>query len=238
MTTTPPPPSSADPTDAGPLTSTDHRAFAFLDHVNSGLRQCLCTLARHGVALRRDAPERARLLLDTVRPWPLYKGGQFLFDLMEWEDLMVDGDPPPLMSTERMVAACTLPVQLMAAAATEKVPTVAKLVPGQRTTAALDLPLRLLAVTARSTLLGVAQDLTDLLGPRATDDDAGYATDPEPVTDYTVTELPPLEAGFYLYEDVVLGALSALGPLLADHAPPDPAPSAPLMTPVPAPDGP
>ncbi|WP_251095709.1 hypothetical protein [Streptomyces sp. Caat 7-52] len=219
MTTTPPPP--ADPTATGPLTPTDHRAFAFLGHVNSSLRQCLCTLARHGVALRRDAPERARLLLDTVRPWPLYKGGQFLFDLMEWEDLMVDGGPPPVMATERIVSACTLPVQLIAAA-TEEAPGVAKLVPGQRTTAALDLPLRLLTTTARSTLLSAAQDLTDLLGPRAApDDDAGYATDPEPVTDDTSTELPPLEAGFYLYEDIALGALSVLGPLLADHAPTD-----------------
>ncbi|WP_405448615.1 hypothetical protein OG399_17695 [Streptomyces achromogenes] len=222
MTTTPPPPPPADPTAAGPLTPTDHRAFAFLGHVNSSLRQCLCTLARHGVALRRDTPERARLLLDTVRPWPLYKGGQFLFDLMEWEDLMVDGDPPPVMPTERIVAACTLPVQLIAATTAEEAPEVTKLVPGQRTTAALDLPLRLLATTARSTLLGAAQDITDLLGPRATpDDDAGYATDPGPVTDDTVTELPPLEAGFYLYEDIALGALSVLGPLLADHAPTD-----------------
>jgi hypothetical protein len=221
VTTTTPPP--ADPTAAGPLTPTDHRAFAFLGQVNSSLRQFLCTLARHGVALRRDTPERAGVLLDTVRPWPLYKGGQFLFDLMEWEDLMVDGDPPPLMPTERIVSACALPVQLIAGA-TKEAPGVAKLVPGQRTTAALDLPLRLLATTARTTLLGAAQDLTDLLGPRATpDDDAGYATDPEPVTDETVTELPPLEAGFYLYEDIALGALAVLGPLLADHAPADPA---------------
>ncbi|MGW3458875.1 hypothetical protein ACWDE9_04510 [Streptomyces olivaceoviridis] len=230
MTTTPPPPPPppADPTAAGPLTPTDHRAFAFLGHVNSSLRQCLCTLARHGVAVRRDAPERARLLLDTVRPWPLYKGGQFLFDLMEWEDLMVDGDPPPVMSTERIVAACTLPVQLVAAA-TEEAPVVTRLVPGQRTTAALDLPLRLLTTTARSTLLSAAQDLTDLLGPGAApdpDDDAGYATDPDPATDDTGAELPPLEAGFYLYEDIALGALSVLGPLLADHAPTDPAPPA------------
>ncbi|MYR57044.1 hypothetical protein GTY54_12650 [Streptomyces sp. SID625] len=226
MTTTPPPPPSADPTATGPLTPTDHRALAFLDHVNGSLRQCLCTLARHGVALRRATPERARILLDTVRPWPLYKGGQFLFDLMEWEDLMVDGDPPPVMPTERIVSACTLPVQLFAAA-TQEAPGMTKLVPGQRTTAALDLPLRLLATTARSTLLGAAQDLTDLLGPSATPDDgAGYATDPEPVTDDTVTELPPLEAGFYLYEDIALGALSVLGPLLADHAPTDPTPSA------------
>lgn len=224
MTTTTPPP--ADPTAVGPLTPTDHRAFAFLGQVNSSLRQCLCTLARHGVALRRDAPERARLLLDTVRPWPLYKGGQFLFDLMEWEDLMVDGDPPPVMPTERIVSACTLPVQLIAGA-TEEAPGVAKLVPGQRTTAALDLPLRLLTTTARTTLLGAAQDLIDLLGPRtAPDDDAGYATDPEPATEDTVAELPPLEAGFYLYEDIALGALSVLGPLLADHAPADSATSA------------
>ncbi|MFG2354791.1 hypothetical protein [Streptomyces sp. NPDC048521] len=226
MTTTPPPPPSADPTATGPLTPTDHRAFAFLGHVNSSLRQCLCTLARHGVALRHHTPERARLLLDTVRPWPLYKGGQFLFDLMEWEDLMVDGDPPPVMPAERIVSACTLPVQLLAAA-TEEAPGVTKLVPGQRTTAALDLPLRLLTTTARNTLLGAAQDLTDLLGPRAAhDDDAGYATDPEPVTEDTVAELPPLEAGFYLYEDIALGALSVLGPLLADHAPTDSATSA------------
>ncbi|MEU3412691.1 MULTISPECIES: hypothetical protein [unclassified Streptomyces] len=228
MTTTPPPPPPADTTEPGPLTSTDHRAFAFLGHVNNGLRQCLCTLARHGVALRRDAPERARILLDTVRPWPLYKGGQFLFDLMEWEDLMVDGDPPPVMSTERIVAACTLPVQLIAAA-TEETPVATKLVPGQRMTAALDLPLRLLATSARGTLLNAAQDLTDLLGPRPDpdpDDDAGHATGPEPVADDTVTELPPLEAGFYLYEDIALGVLSVLGPLLADHAPTEPAPSA------------
>jgi hypothetical protein len=31
--------------------------------------------------------------------------------------------------------------------------------------------------------------------------------------------LPPLEAGFHLYEDITLGALTVLGPLLADHAP-------------------
>ncbi|WP_030342525.1 hypothetical protein [Streptomyces sp. NRRL S-1022] len=226
MTTTSPPPS--DPTATGPLTPTDHRAFAFLGHVNSGLRRCLCTLARHGVALRREAPERARLLLDTVRPWPLYKGGQFLFDLMEWEDLMVDGAPPPVMPTERIVSACTLPVQLIAAA-TEEAPAAARLVPGQRTTAAFDLPLRLLTSTARSALLGAAQDLTDLLGtpahPTGAGGDTAHIADTAPDPEGTEAELPPLEAGFYLYEDVVLGALAVLGPLLADHAPTDSASS-------------
>ncbi|MFF8030981.1 MULTISPECIES: hypothetical protein [unclassified Streptomyces] len=219
-TTTPPPP--ADPA-AGPLTPTDHRAFAFLGQVNGCLRQCLCTLARHGVALRRHDPERARELLDAVRPWPLYKGGQFLFDLMEWEDLMVDGDPPPLMPAERIRSACTLPVQWLAVA-TAEAPAATGSVPGRRTAAALDLPLRLLAATARTAVLGAAQDLTDLLGTPVTeagaDDGSGHdVTGPEAGAEGTDAELPPLEAGFYLYEDVILGALAVLGPLLADRAP-------------------
>ncbi|MFF8291003.1 hypothetical protein ACF068_17485 [Streptomyces sp. NPDC016309] len=224
-TTTPPPP--ADPAATGPLTPTDHRALAFLDQVNHCLRQCLCTLARHGVALRRHAPERARLLLDTIRPWPFYKGGQFLFDLMEWEDLMVDGDPPPLMPTERIVSTCSLPVQWIAAA-TAETPDAMRLVPGQRTAAALGLPLRLLVTTARTAVLGAAQDLTDLLGTPTTRDDTGLATAPESAAEGTDAELPPLEAGFYLYEDIALGALIVLGPLLAGHAP-----TTPLQSPGP-----
>ncbi|MEU3862039.1 hypothetical protein AB0F03_32545 [Streptomyces sp. NPDC028722] len=232
-TATPRPP--AGPTDTGPLTPTDHRAFAFLGQVNSSLRQCLCTLARHGVALRRDSPERARLLLDTVRPWPLYKGGQFLFDLMEWEDLMVDGEPPPVLPTERIVSAATFPVQWLAAA-TSEAPAATRAVPGQRTAAALDLPLRLLATTARTAFLGAAQDLTDLLGTPTPRPGAEDDTDPGPgpgPAQPTAPEPPPLEAGFYLYEDVILGTLTVLGPLLSDHAPSgsedvpsDPAPSA------------
>lgn len=223
MTTTTAPPPADDTT--GPPAPTDYRAFAFLGQVNSCLRQCLCTLARHGVALRRREPERSRVLLDTVRPWPLYKGGQFLFDLMEWEDLMVDGEPPPLMSAERIVSACTLPVQWLAAA-TAEAPTAAKMIPGQRTAAALDLPLRLLATTARAALQGAANDLTDLLGTPAAqgeaDDDTQYDTAAEADADAEGTEAepPPLEAGFYLYEDIILGALVVLGPLLAEHAPP------------------
>ncbi|MET9733481.1 hypothetical protein ABZZ79_23350 [Streptomyces sp. NPDC006458] len=247
MTTTENPPPPADTTAAGPLTPTDHRALAFIGQVNCSLRACLCTTARHGVALRRGDPERARALLDTVRPWPLYKGGQFLFDLMEWEDLMVDGDLPPLVPAEKIVAACTLPVQWLAAA-TADAPAATRLVPGQRTAAALDLPLRLLASTARTAFLGAAQDLTDLLGTPGAGEASGPATTPEPEPEAeprpesesgsesgsgserepgapaTETELPPLEAGFYLYEDIVLGSLVVLGPLLAEHAPPDTTP--------------
>ncbi|MHB9860802.1 hypothetical protein [Streptomyces sp. YIM S03343] len=227
MTTTAPTPPPAEPTDTGPLTSTDHRAFAFLGQVNSCLRQCLCTLARHGVALRLHEPERARVLLDTVRPWPFYKGGQFLFDLMEWEDLMLDGEPPPLMPPERIISTFTLPVHWIAAA-TAQAPGAAKLIPGQRIATALDLPLRLLVATARTAFQGAAQDLTDLLSPQTPhtgpDDTAPEPTpEAEPETsaadEHADVEPPPLQAGFYLYEDITLGALVVLGPLLADHAP-------------------
>ncbi|MFI9158820.1 NHL domain-containing protein [Kitasatospora aureofaciens] len=74
--------------------------------------------------------------------------------------------------------------------------------------------------TARAALEGAADDLTRLL-PRpfpAPPSEAALPEDPE--------DLPPLEAGFYLYQDVVLGALVILGPLLAAHAPPPERPGA------------
>lgn len=64
---------------------------------NLWLRSLLCTLARRGTKVRQAEPERAATLLTELAPWPWFKGGQFLFDLMEWEDFMVDGPPPPLL---------------------------------------------------------------------------------------------------------------------------------------------
>lgn len=66
---------------------------------NQWTRSVLCTLARRGVALRRREPARADALIDAVSTWPWFKAGQFLFDLMEWEDFMVDGEPPPVIPT-------------------------------------------------------------------------------------------------------------------------------------------
>jgi hypothetical protein len=66
---------------------------------NAWLRAVLCTLARRGVAYRQADPRRAQEILRTLAPLPYYKGGQFLFDLMEWEDFMLDGPPPPIVPT-------------------------------------------------------------------------------------------------------------------------------------------
>ena len=80
------------------LTPEDIAKLLFLQRGNEGLRAVLCTLARQGVAFRRANPDRTRLLCEKLAVYPLYKGGQFLFDLMEWEDFMLDGPPPALVS--------------------------------------------------------------------------------------------------------------------------------------------
>ena len=105
MTTTEPPPHLA-----------DEQVRKALAAANHWTRAALCTLARHGAALRRDDPDRARDVLDTLAPWPPYKGGQFLFDLLEWEDFMLDGEPPPLLPLEQALTAAGLPLKWLRAA--------------------------------------------------------------------------------------------------------------------------
>src|SRR4051794_30559001 len=74
-------------------------ALRTLERGNTWLRTILCTLARQGVAFRQSYPERCQQILQILSGLPLYKGGQFLFDLFEWEDFMLDGPPPdPLAS--------------------------------------------------------------------------------------------------------------------------------------------
>ena len=67
-------------------------------------RAALCTLARRGVAFRAAEPERAAKWLDQLSRHPLFKGGQFLFDLLEWEDFMLDGPPPPIIDEAEVLA--------------------------------------------------------------------------------------------------------------------------------------
>lgn len=82
-----------------PLTDGDLVALAAVVRGNDWTRSVLCTLARRGVGLRQREPARAQALIDAVSTWPWFKAGQFLFDLMEWEDFMVDGEPPAVLPT-------------------------------------------------------------------------------------------------------------------------------------------
>ena len=78
----------------------DVALLRLLQAQNAVLRTALCTLARRGVAFRRHEPERALAWIEALAPYPVFKAGQFLFDLMEWEDFMLDGAPPPLGETQ------------------------------------------------------------------------------------------------------------------------------------------
>jgi hypothetical protein len=132
------------------------------------LRVLLCTVARHGVALRLSAPARAQAWLDQLASHPYFKGGQsyfkggqFVFDLLEWEDFMLDGDAPPLLDADAAGAALD------------------RIAQGLRSIAA--------AIDAEQVATVHA-----IFGARADED------------------LPPLESGFYLFHDVVLGAIALI----------------------------
>ena len=88
---------TAQPADDTPWGAADLQLLATIRHHDLGLRSVLCTLARHGVALRQAQPKRAQAWLDELAAHPLYKGGQFLFDLLEWEDFMLDSEAPPTL---------------------------------------------------------------------------------------------------------------------------------------------
>ena len=100
---------------------------------------------------------------------PVYKGGQFLFDLLEWEDFMLNGPAPPIVST-------TLDARAL-----------------RRVAAAL--------TSVQSYLDGAVQatPVADVIASVVVIDDQ---------------DLPPIEPGFYLYQDVVLGIVSSTLPLM------------------------
>lgn len=72
----------------------DESVIAWIGQANTKIRIALCALARSGKALMRDEPERGRELLEAVYPNPIYKGMRVQFDLLEIEDLMLDGPLP------------------------------------------------------------------------------------------------------------------------------------------------
>ncbi|NUS66147.1 MAG: hypothetical protein HOQ46_21175 [Saccharothrix sp.] len=186
----------------------DRAALGFADGINARLREVLCTLARRGVAIRQDDPRRARQILDALAPWPFYKGGQFLFDLLEWEDFMIDGEPPPILSRATFGALLDLPVSWVDAAFTA----IDTHAPEPLRPIIANPPVRWLTATAQSTLHGVVRGLTGFVRPSGAPDTDRGADD----------ALPPLQGGFYLYEDVVLGLFDLIGARLPRVAGPQP----------------
>ena len=75
------------------LTAADLALIGFARARDLELRAGLSTLARLGVVLRRADPDRAEALIAAFEAHPFYKAGQTVFDLLEWEDFMLDGAP-------------------------------------------------------------------------------------------------------------------------------------------------
>lgn len=141
------------------LSAEEAQLLASVARGNEWLRAVLCTLARRGVAYRQANPRRAQEMLRTLAPLPYYKGGQFLFDLMEWEDFMLDGPPPPIVPTTLDARSLSRVTEL---------------------------------------LVAVQQHLDGSL-----DGGSGPRKPAQALVDDD--NLPPLEPGLYLYQDVVLG---------------------------------
>lgn len=154
------------------LQSEDLATLSEIQRSSEWLRAILCTLARRGVAFRQAHAARAQQILQILAPLPLYKGGQFLFDLMEWEDFMLDGISPDVVPT-------TLDARSL-----------------RRISVLLN--------SLKSSLDGAFAD--DNLQPLRLEVSPPTAQD---------QNLPPLEAGFYLYQDVVLGLFISAGTPLA-----------------------
>lgn len=134
----------------GPLTPVDRKLLAALEGHNLVQRGALCTFARIGILWRRTQPERTRVWLEQLEPYPFYKAGQFLFDLLEVEDFMLDGPPPPSISAAELAV--------------------------------------------------IAQRVAKLTGIEV----------PMFSISLMFDALPPLEPGFYLYRDAILGVLFVL----------------------------
>ena len=144
---------------ADSLQPQDVKLLQSLKEGGQWLRAVLCTLARRGVALRRASPERAQAVLEALATFPYYKGGQFLFDLLELEDFMLDGPPSEILPTT-------------------------------------------LDAGSLQRVAGALNAVKQMLDGQAAVIDTGSA---EITGGSMIGELPPLEAGFYLYQDVVLG---------------------------------
>jgi Lamin Tail Domain len=181
---------------------------------NAWVRGLACTLARRGVAFRQADAARSRALLDALSTWPAYRAGQLLFDLLELEDFMVDGEQPDVVLT-------TLPP-----AALHRLGELLRAVQRYLDGAQPDRVAIAVAPAALQRVTGLLRAVKRHLDGALRGHDGQVAAPHPPPADLAAT-LPPLEAGFYLYDDVVLGLwASTRAPAARD---PPPAPSGPAV---------
>jgi hypothetical protein len=191
---------------------TDAHLIKQIQQATSGAARLLCTLARRGKALERDQPQRAQFLLDAVHTHPLYKGGRLTFDMLEIEDLILEGSSISSMNTTELN-------QLLASSAHRLVETLQQMGSVQQTmrTPAGKPSSEADVQTSRDLTEAKDEPLTAILIPRLS---FGPADNEEVVTPQSLDNHergepmqsePELLASDYLYDYVVLGFLDLIG---------------------------
>lgn len=192
----------------------DRTQLEAIQRANVRVRAFACTLARRGVAFREADAPRSRALLDVLSTWPAYRAGQLLFDLLELEDFMVDGEPPDVVAGALPPAALARLADLLRA------------LQRQLDGAQPELATFALAPAALQRLTGVLRAVKRHVDGPLWGSHDGHG----PSHAGRVATLPPLEAGFYLYDDVVLGIWSSSRSPVAGDRPPAPARPAVAIT--------
>lgn len=183
-----------------------------IQQATQGASRLLSTLARRGKAMERDEPPRATFLLAAVRTHPLYKGGRLAFDMLEIEDLMLDGPPLDSISAREVIhvlnaGAHRLADTLMRMGSAQKGRTPAEPFPD---TAPLTGSVRGRAGSVDEAAASVMPRVS--LGPS---DSVALVVDESPDSR---SRAPELLASDYLYDYVVLGFLDVLGGMSASSS--------------------
>ena len=185
-----------------------------IQQVTQGGTRLLVTLARRGKALEQDDPQRAAFLLAAVGTHPLYKGGRLAFDMLEIEDLMLDGSQVDPMSKRDVI-------QVLNAGAHHLAETLRQMgCPAQGGRMPAEAPTRdadVLGGPVRGRAQSADEPAAATLLPRVSLGPAGdmartaNAFAPRDEGRDTRSSEPELRSSDYLYDYVVLGLLDVVG---------------------------
>jgi hypothetical protein len=188
----------------------DVQLIEHIQRATQGGARLLRTLARRGKAIERDEASRAAFLLTALRNHPFYKAGRLAFDMLEIEDLMLDGSPGEPMSTQEVF-------EVLNAGARRVVEVLVRMGSRSHDSRATSEPLVGEAAgfsNSRDVPKDRADELvTETLLPRVTFGPVYEAPPTQPTRERpdAVLAAPELQSSDYLYDYVVLGLLDVLG---------------------------
>lgn len=190
----------------------DARLVEQIRQITQGGARLLVTLARRGKGLERNEPLRAAFLLRAVATHPLYKGGRLAFDMLEIEDLMLDGSPVDPMSTREVIQVLGAGVDRLAERLREMGAAAQVRGPVEADNRDNDAPGGAVRDRAQSDRVPAGAAPLPLLSLGPVDDAAATANASGAGDDGRDTRDigPPLQSSDYLFDYVVLGLLEVV----------------------------